>query len=311
MSREDALEELHHNADLLGRKPLPCEIAAVEAKFSPSEKEGATLRPVAPMAFSPLDPQRIATEPPAVEWMAPCDLLIEEAYQRDIAPKSLDLIKRIVEGWDWRRFKPPIIAWTERGFEIIDGQHTAIAAATRGIERIPVLVVEAADLGDRAQAFVGHNQDRLAITPVQMHRAKVAANDEDALTAQQVMERAGVTLVFNQYGTKRWKPGETVAIKTIDALARRRGAMGARKVLEVLVKAEAAPITAAGIKAVEMLLYRAAFEDLDPEHLPGAIHAAGDVEAEAKLDARTHCIPVWEAMGRIWFRKCRKQRRAA
>ena len=43
---------------------------------------------------------------------------------------------------------------------LFDGQHTAIGAATRGIDKIPVLVVEAADLTDRASAFVGHNPDR-------------------------------------------------------------------------------------------------------------------------------------------------------
>lgn len=253
----------------------------------------------------------IPTAAPLIEWMAPSDLLVEAAYQRDLSPKSMDLIKRIAERWDWRRFKPPIVAWSERGFEIIDGQHTAIGAATRGIDKIPVLVVEATDLTDRASAFVGHNQDRLAITPVQMHRAKLAAGDEDALTAQQVIDRAGAKLVIGAYGARGWKPGETVAITTIDQLAKKRGAMHARRVVEVLVKADAAPVSAAGIKAVDMLMFRPEFAEIDIEHLPAAITSAGDVEKQAKLDAQTHCIPAWEAMGRIWFRKCRKVRKAA
>jgi len=269
-----------------------------------------TLRPVQAIDLvESLAP--IPTEPPLTEWMAPADLLIEAAYQRDLSPKSMDLIKRIAERWDWRRFKPPIVAWSERGFEIIDGQHTAIGAATRGIEKIPVLVVEASELTDRASAFVGHNQDRLAITPIQMHQAKLAAGDEDALTAQQVIDKAGATLVISAYGARGWKPGETVAITTIDQLARKRGAMRARQVVELLVKARAAPVSAAAIKAVDMLMFKPEFAEIDLEHLPTAIIQAGDVEKEAKLDAKTHCIPAWEAMGRIWFRKCRKARRAA
>lgn len=269
-----------------------------------------TLRPVTAIDLAEtLTP--IPTAPPLTEWMAPSDLLIEAAYQRDLSPKSMDLIKRIAERWDWRRFKPPIVAWTERGFEIIDGQHTAIGAATRGIDKIPVLVVEATDLTDRASAFVGHNQDRLAITPVQMHQAKLAAGDEDALTAQQVIDKAGAKLVVGAYGARGWKPGETVAITTIDQLAKRRGAMRARQVVEVLVKADAAPVSAAAIKAVDMLMFRPEFADVDIEHLPAAIISAGDVEKQAKLDAQTHGITAWEAMGRIWFRKCRKIRRAA
>ena len=54
----------------------------------------------------------------------------------------------------------------------------------------------------------------------------------------------------------------------------------------------------------------AAREDL--EHLPVTIQQLGDnAEREAKLDAKTHGIPVWEALGRVWFKKCRKQRRVA
>lgn len=270
-----------------------------------------TLRPIEPLAFSVLDAQPVPTDAPLVEWMNPTDLLVEAAYQRDLSPRSMDLIKRISERWDWRRFKPPIVAWTERGFEIIDGQHTAFGAATRGIEKIPVLVVEAAQLGDRAAAFVGHNQDRLGITAIQMHQAKIAAGDPDALTVKQVIEDAGASLVIGAYGARGWKAGETVAVTTIDQLAKRRGRMSARRVVEVLVKAEAAPISAAAIKAVDMLMNRPEFAEIDLEHLPATIRAADDVEAEAKLDAKTHGITAWEAMGRIWFRKCRKQRRAA
>lgn len=364
VSREEMLEELHHNADLIHRQPLQCEIDAVLAapeseevaalrtrlsdpaeaaapnsdKIATSEPEspavarfesGAqlgsdlspavhdkgittadTLRPVKAIALTQMT-SPIPTQPPMVEWMAPDDLLIEAAYQRDLSPKSIDLIKRIAERWDWRRFKPPIVAWTERGFEIIDGQHTAIGAATRGIDRIPVLVVEATDLTDRASAFVGHNQDRLTITPVQMHQAKIAAGDEDALTAQQVIDKAGAKLVLSAYGARGWKPGETVAITTIDGLAKKRGAMRARQVVEVLVKADAAPVSAAAIKAVDMLMNRPEFAEIDLEHLPATIRTTGDIDGEAKLDAKTHCITVWEAMGRIWFRKCRKIRRAA
>jgi hypothetical protein len=35
-----------------------------------------------------------------------------------------------VANWDWRRFKPPVVARTATGLEVIDGQHTAIAAAS-------------------------------------------------------------------------------------------------------------------------------------------------------------------------------------
>lgn len=79
---------------------------------------------------------------------------------------------------------------------MIDGQHTAIAAASHpDIALIPVMVVEAVDQAERAGAFIGHNRDRLNITPMQMHYAAVAAGDEDALTVEQVCARAGVKIL--------------------------------------------------------------------------------------------------------------------
>ena len=361
MSRDEALDELHHNADLIGRQPLPSEIAEVIAStpepaaepmapkggiFPPSEAEspaapafevgaqlavhdntetihdsaasmdakpGDTLRPVVALHVASRDLAPIPTEPPMLEWMAPQDLLVEGRYQRDLSDASRRLIDRIVSGWDWRKFKPPIVAWTERGFEIIDGQHTAIAAATHPlIDKIPVQIVEAARVEDRAAAFIGHNRDRIAVTPVQMHRANVAAGDPDALTVQQIADRAGATIVYSVWGQRKWKPGETIAVAAIKSLADRRGAMKARETLEVLVKAGVARIGANHLKAVDMLLTEPAFAELDRDDLPATIGELEDtVEREARLDAQTHQIPVWNAMGRIYFRKCRKKRRAA
>lgn len=269
-------------------------------------------RPVTMLTFEDLQLTPEPTEPPIIEWMAPGDLLVEGAYQRDLSVASLALIRRITEGWDWRRFKPPIVAWTDNGFEIIDGQHTAIAASTRGIEKIPVLVVEAQALGDRASAFLGHNRDRLTVTPVQMHRAAVAAGDPDALAVQSVCDQAGVTILVGHFGQHKWKPGETIAVATIDSLVKRRGPDAAFQVLAMLRQAETAPVSSPAIKAVDALMNTAYFADIDLRHLAATIKTMGDAaEREARLDAKTHGIPVWDALGRVWFKKCKKIRKAA
>jgi hypothetical protein len=58
--------------------------------------------------------------------------------------------------WDWCRFKPPIAAWAADGLEVIDGQHTAIAAGCyRDIESSPVVLVEAVEQEVHASAFIG------------------------------------------------------------------------------------------------------------------------------------------------------------
>jgi hypothetical protein len=251
--------------------------------------------------------------------MAPTDLLIDEAYQRGLSEKSKALIARIVQGWDGRRFKPPIDARTESGIEIIDGQHTAIAAASHpSIHKIPVLVVEAAQVTDRASAFVGHNRDRLTVTAMQMHHAMVTAGDDDAVTVEQVCERAGVTLVRSAFGGYRWKPGDSVAVGAINALIGRRGAKGARELLQALVAAGLAPVGANDIKAAELLFTDPDFAgELEPlpeggADLAAAIRTLGaGAQREAKDMAAMKCLPLWKATAAVWFRKTRKRRKAA
>lgn len=133
-------------------------------------------RKVTPMQFVGVEPGEPTTLPPEFRWVDPASLLVDEVYQRDLSRGSVELIKKIVAGWDWARFKPPVVAETAEGLEVIDGQHTAIAATTHGgLGQIPVMVVRAAEMADRARAFVGHNRDRLMLSQVNIHYANVAA----------------------------------------------------------------------------------------------------------------------------------------
>ena len=176
------------------------------------------VRPLSTLAGIELAP--FADISPTFEWADPCELLVDETYQRNLSDRSMRLIRRIVAGWDWRRFKPPVTAHTDAGLEVIDGQHTAIAAASHpAIKQIPIMVVDASDLRSRAEAFIGHNRDRLGITATQLHHAAVSAGDEDALTIEQVCQRAGVRLLRVQPGNAVWRPGETIAIQAIKALS--------------------------------------------------------------------------------------------
>ncbi|WP_092496760.1 DUF6551 family protein [Faunimonas pinastri] len=252
---------------------------------------------------------------PTFEWLSPLDLLVDETYQRDLSDNSVRLIRKIVGGWDWRRFKPPVVVKTDAGFEVIDGQHTAIAAATHPeITRIPVMLVEAAELAERASAFLGHNRDRIAVTPAQMHYAAVAAGDEDALTVAQVCARAGVKIARHPPGQGRYRIGETSAVGSLGALISRRGVKPAREILQVLVEAGCAPISAEQIRAAEMLLTDAEYSgDIEAADLVTTIIATReDAEREAKTFAAAHQVPRWKALGIVWFkRKPRGRKRAA
>ena len=272
----------------------------------------AELRPVAAIT-APLVPGKPPTAVPVFMDVAPTELLIDGSYQRDLSDRGLRLIGRIVEAWDWRRFKPPVCAWTERGLVVIDGQHTAIAAATHGgLATIPVMVVEAKDAKDQASAFVGHNRDRLALAPVQIHTAAVQAGDPDALHLQAICEAAGVSIVRSPHGGRKYKPGETIAIATISSLIRDHGDKGATDMLRILVDGGCAPVAKDHIRAVEELLTKPEYAlEINPADLPAAIRKAADTaEKDAKLFAADHATSFWRGLVNVWFRAVKKRRRA-
>lgn len=72
---------------------------------------------------------------PISEWVDPATLLVNATYQRDLSERSIQLIRKIIGGWDWTRFKPPVCSLGDRGIEVIDGQHTAIAAGPIRVSR--------------------------------------------------------------------------------------------------------------------------------------------------------------------------------
>jgi hypothetical protein len=270
-------------------------------------------RAVEPLSMVGVEPGLFDPSGPEFEWVEPGALRIDGAYQRSLSEKSVTLIRRIVSRWDWSKFKPPVCARTDEGLEVIDGQHTAIAAASHpSIAQIPVMIVTASSQADRASAFIGHNRDRINITPGQMHYAAVAAGDEDALTVAQVCERAGVKVLRNPPSNGVFKPGDAIALVAIQALIARRGAMRAREILQCLVEARCAPVGAQMIKAAELLMN-------DPEYkgevtladITTVLIAMGPdaAEREAKVFAATHQVPIWRALGIVIFRKARHGRR--
>lgn len=296
--------------------PPPTPSAPEVAAAEPVQISSA-VRPVEPLGFDePLTLHPIPTDKPGIEWLKPTELLVDETYQRNLSDKSRALIRKIAEHFDWRRYKPPIVAWTERGYEIVDGQHTALGAAMRSdIETIPVQIILALDIEERASAFVGHNTDRLVVTPMQLHRAKVVGKDPDAEMIDRVCELAGVHLVESYHGEYKWKGGDTIAVGAIDAAIKRRGPDQVVALLKVLVAAELPPIKADQIKAVEFLFSDPRYaERIEPlpaggVDLAAAIKKAGvGVIQDAKLMARTEKIPAWKALALIWFNKTNKRR---
>lgn len=273
------------------------------------------MRPIIPISIAGLTAQMPPTGIPIFELVKPTDLFVDPSYQRNVGEKGLRQIRRIIEGFDWAKFKPPICAYSEHDgktvLKVLDGQHTAIAAASSPhVEIIPVMIVEAEDTVAQAKAFIGLNTDRLGVTNLQLHKAALAAADEDAQTLELVCSRANVKVMKTTNSFTGTGSRQTIAVRQIEGLVSRRGPKHAREILEVLANAERGPLSAPQIKAVEFLMTEKEYAELImPDDLTNAIvDLLFTAEDEAKVFSASHKIPFWKALAVTWFRKCKRRK---
>lgn len=242
-------------------------------------------------------------ETPELIWVEPTSLWVDPTYQRDLSNNSRKLLKKIVKEFSWNRMKPPVATRAESGeIHLIDGQHTAIAAATLKLPKIPVFLVAAGALHERARSFVAHNTDRTTVSPLAVYRALLAAKDPEAMTCEAVLQKAGVTFrILNQVVETRI--GDTGAVGAVQALVKDQGPMRARIVLETLVKGECVPISTAHIKAANHMLW---LEDprITADTLWPAILAEGEEALRrAQITARHRKTQTWRMLAELWTRR--------
>ena len=267
-----------------------------------------TKRPIAPLSLPGVIPEPPLGGRPELTWMPPTDILVQERYQRSLSEGSRRLITSIVRGWDWRRYRPAICAYTDDGIEAIDGQHSLIAAATLGIPEVPVIVVEAAAIESRAELFVAVNADRLALTEAQLHAAKVLSGDPEAVRISTMCKIFGIRLLRVPPPRGAYKPRDSMAFRTIASLLRRYEQADVERILAAIAETDAAPISAVLLKAAEHLLTNPEFaSEVDPGLITAAAASLPEFgDAEAKLFAATHCVPMWRAFASVWFKASKK-----
>lgn len=195
-------------------------------------------------------------ERPNFKLVSPLDLKIESTYQRDLSAKSIKLIRKIISEWDWTKFKPPVCAQTDAGLFVIDGQHTAIAAATHGgIDKIPVLIVAARKMESRAAAFVSHNRDRLVMTPAQIFYGDLAANDKDAMIVMECVVKARASVPRLPVAKDRWKVGQISAVGELFAALKGAGPEVLTRILKIAVDSKVSPISKTVLRGLRCLLH--------------------------------------------------------
>ena len=172
---------------------------------------GATFRGrLAGRALSNID----AKEKPKLFWIAISNLRVDGRYQRRIIGRASEKsVLTIAEEFSWSKFAPVVVAEVEDDdglFAIIDGQHRTTAAALRGILDVPCLILKA-DLVDQANAFAAINGTVTAISTMQLHAARLAAGDANAVALHNVCAEAGVSICRYPVPASEMKPGDTLA----------------------------------------------------------------------------------------------------
>lgn len=251
-------------------------------------------------------PATILTDPPEMRLVAPTELRVEAAYQRDLSGKSIRLIRKIVAEWAWAKFKPPVCAETPTGLFVIDGQHTAIAAASHPkIERIPVMIATAAAIHDRAGAFVAHNRDRLAMSPLQILHAEAVAGAGEAFNIFRIVEDCGAFVPRSP--SVKPKEGEVVAAGPIRRVFKQNGEGMLRRVVSIAVAASCKPITSTVIFSLQILLSHSMFEAarlMRDSQIADALHSIKDFERAAALAGSTAGINRYSAGARLIAEAC-------
>ncbi|ACM39154.1 MULTISPECIES: DUF6551 family protein [Rhizobium/Agrobacterium group] len=154
----------------------------------------------------------LSTEPgpaPMLQWVPIADLVVDDAYQRDLDRKNWTAIRRIASNFKWSRFSPVFCAPVEGGkFAIIDGQHRVHAAALCAIDQVPCQIVPM-DRAEQAEAFAAVNGAVTAITSFNIFRAELAAGNPAAVSLKAAIEAAGCKIATSN-GSKGSKPPKTI-----------------------------------------------------------------------------------------------------
>lgn len=161
---------------------------------------------------------------PQLQWLKISDLVVDPQYQREIGERGRRNIVRIAQSFAWSKFSTVIVAPIEGGqYAIVDGQHRVTAAAVCGIDKVPCQII-VADRRTQAAAFAAVNAVVTAMSPLQIHAAKLAAGDDRAKRLADVCKAADVTICRYPVPASKMKAGDTLAAGKLYQLLEKYGA---------------------------------------------------------------------------------------
>lgn len=161
--------------------------------------------------------------PPILRWLPIYCLRIDPTYQREILDRGKANVAQIAGAFNWNKFGTVIVApCGDDLFAIIDGQHRTTAANLCGISHVPCQVIDAS-AQEQAAAFAAINGNVTALSPMQIHHAKVAAGDEETTRLEAACKAADVRILRYPVPADKIGPGQTMAVKALRNAMRKHG----------------------------------------------------------------------------------------
>lgn len=284
-------------------------VPAERAKTDPGRAASAVkqFRRIAPLANVPKESQVKGTLP-EMRMVDPRTLFVDDTYQRNIGVGGIRLIEKMIAQFDWSKFHCPVVTQIAGGaLVVIDGQHVATAAASHpNIDEIPVLVVQARTVKDQAKAFLGQNKERVGMRQLQIHRARLAAGEDEAERVESVLGAGGITLLSSTGKLDAAAPNASMAIGAFYWLLHHHGDQKAKKAAKMLGDCYLRPIRDVHVKAVANLLFSEEYaEHIDPARLATVIQAEHDgktLGAAGQQSIETG-MAKWECLTLIYYRR--------
>lgn len=192
-----------------------------------------------------------AGERPTLAWLSVDKLVVNDRYQRTIESRqSQNLIAAISMDFRWLRFQAIMVTPTEQGdgYYVLDGQHRVEGAKAAGESEVPAVIVATAGLQDQADAFVGANHQRVALTPYALYHARLLAREPTAMAVAAVCDNAKITIPKYPIPRDKVVPGQTLALGVIEKMIKSFGQSPTQLVVSAV--ADAYRTQAGALKAI-------------------------------------------------------------